>query len=50
MRRVRATQREHAGAGADDTEGREALWELVKKACAGTVYNPDGLWARYYSS
>lgn len=50
LRRVRATQREHAGAGADDTEGREALWELVKKACAGTVYNPDGLWARYYSS
>ena len=50
LRRVRAIQQEHANAGADDTEGREALWELVRKACTGTVYNPDGLWARYYSS
>ena len=50
IRLIRTIQREHASAGADDTEGREALWELIRKACTGTVYNPDGLWARYYSS
>lgn len=49
MRQVRIIQEEWARAGADDTEGREALWQLVRNACAGTVYDPERLWDRHYS-
>lgn len=41
-------QKKHASLGADDTEGREALWVLVQNACKGKEYDPDAIWKRYY--
>jgi len=48
MRILRETQYLHSNHGADDTEGREAIWDLVKDACVGTTFDPDKFWDKYY--
>ena len=45
---LQAAQRRFAMYGAEDTEGREAIWELVQAACVGTLFDPKELWEECY--
>ena len=44
MKSLLEKQSKYSKHGAEDTEGRESLWELVQSAVCGTDYNPDDIW------
>ncbi len=48
MWNIRAYQKCSSRYGADDTEGCEILWELLRVACAGSIFNAEALWDAYY--
>jgi len=45
---VKAAQRKWSKAGADDTEGREALWALVEAVAFGSDLDADTIWETCY--
>ncbi len=45
---IRDEQRLWSRTGADDTEGREAIWAVVQAACAGTDLDADTVWDASY--
>jgi len=43
---VRILQKTHREFGACDTEGRHALQDVLERACNGTAFDFEGLWAQ----
>lgn len=48
LQACRKVQEHFRSYGADDTEGREALWYLMKKCCETTGRNHDSIWDKTY--
>lgn len=48
MKQLVECQEKWTKVGADDTEGREALWSLVNRACEDTAYDPEKLFKLCY--
>jgi hypothetical protein len=50
IRAVRRSQEKWSHTGSDDTEGREALWRLLRNACRGSELNASAIWESSYGA
>ncbi len=48
LQKVTATQSQWCHCGAADTEGREAIFTMIDRACKGTDFDPEEVWKRCY--